>query len=207
KATKKKKCLKNAVINSIAVLCDRARIRAVTRPGTECVRLFRQKEKETFPDSGVGEERLVTVPPPEPRRPAAENVRLLYSALSRCVCLLDRAVDREDDELGVEEDSEYLRQRKAVRERLAHLARSTKSLLVDGGGTAAQPTNPPLEILCDPDGPTGTFALKLWIYQVLHEVVRWTNTAFEVLHSLPAEQKKQTRLSRKRKRGRAGARK
>uniref|UniRef100_A0AAY4A9M5 Ciliary neurotrophic factor n=1 Tax=Denticeps clupeoides TaxID=299321 RepID=A0AAY4A9M5_9TELE len=163
---------------------------------SECVRLFRQKEKETFPDSGVGEERLVTVPPPEPRRPAAENVRLLYSALSRCVCLLDRAVDREDDELGVEEDSEYLRQRKAVRERLAHLARSTKSLL-----QSTVPTH------CSPDGPTGTFALKLWIYQVLHEVVRWTNTAFEVLHSLPAEQKKQTRLSRKRKRGRAGARK
>lgn len=64
---------------------------------------------------------------------------LVHTALGQCQGLLERAIVLEDKELGLpadKENTEYLSQRKVVKERLGHLLQSTKSLLVDGVGTA-----------------------------------------------------------------------
>lgn len=64
---------------------------------------------------------------------------LVHTALGQCHGLLERAIVLEDKELGLpadKENTEYLSQRKVVKERLGHLLQSTKSLLVDGVGTA-----------------------------------------------------------------------
>ena len=117
-----------------------------------CSSLCLQKEKESFPQTAVSGEHLVSVPRLASHLPAGERVWLVHAALGQCQGLLDRAIVLEDAELGLpgdKESTEYLSQRKVVKERLGHLLQSTKSLLVDGAGTATVATGQErAEVIC-----------------------------------------------------------
>ncbi|XP_076152065.1 ciliary neurotrophic factor [Alosa pseudoharengus] len=169
---------------------------------TESVRLLDlYKERESFPQTAVSGDHLVSVPRPAPQLPAGERVWLVHTALGQCQGLLDRAIVLEDTELGLpgdKENTEYLSQRKVVKERLGHLLQSTKSLLLDGGGTATVGTGQ--ERTVEPDG--GLFALKVWIYRIIQDVVYWTNMASETLPMAPVEAVNETRkMARNRRKG------
>lgn len=66
-----------------------------------------------------------------PQLSDAEKISILHAALKECLRLLEDVITREDAEFS-DEDSEYRRIRKTVRDRLGHLLASTEQLLVDG---------------------------------------------------------------------------
>ncbi|KAL2098036.1 hypothetical protein ACEWY4_007243 [Coilia grayii] len=174
---------------------------------TESVRLLDlYKQRESFPQTAISGEHLVSVPCPTPHLPTGEKVWLVHAALRQCQGLLDRAIVLEDTELGLpgnKDNNEYLSQRKVVKERLGHLLQSTKTLLVDGVGTAAVVTGQ--ERAEEPDG--GLFAMKVWIYRIIQDVVYWTNMASETLPSVPMQAVNETRkMARNRRKGKRTAR-
>ncbi|XP_063076267.1 ciliary neurotrophic factor isoform X2 [Engraulis encrasicolus] len=170
----------------------------------ESVRLLDlYKQRESFPQTAISGERLVSVPCPTPHLPMGEKVLLVHTALGQCQGLLDRAIVLEDTEMGLTGDKdckEYLGQRKIVKERLGHLLQSTRGLLVDGVGTTAAVAGQARAE--EPDG--GLFALKVWIYRIIQDVVYWTNMASETLPMAPmqavTQPRKMAKIRRKGKR-------
>lgn len=73
----------------------------------------------------------MSIPPLVPQLSDAEKISILHAALKECLRLLEDVITREDAEFS-DEDSEYKRKRKTVRDRLGHLLASTEHLLVDG---------------------------------------------------------------------------
>ncbi|KAM4603679.1 ciliary neurotrophic factor [Polymixia lowei] len=159
----------------------------------ECTRLlelFRKKETIS-PDITLTDGHLVSVPPPSAQLETRDKLWRIHSALLQCRSLLERAISKEEEELGGVPKGEYETQRKMVKDRLSLLLANTGELLKATDGTTV-PT-PDLEI----DGPTVMFEVKLWIYRIFKELDYWTNTAIATLQALPSVAAKE--------RGRTGA--
>lgn len=144
--------------------------------------LFRKKESLSS-DLTVADGRLVSVPPPSSQLDTRDKLWRLHSALLQCRSLLERAITKEEDELGGAEKGDYESQRKTVRDRLSLLLANTGELLKATDGTAV--LTPSLEGL-EIDGPTVLFEVKLWIYRIFKEVDYWTKTAVTTLQALPS---------------------
>jgi len=86
---------------------------------------------------------LVSVPPASAQLEVRDQLWRVHSALSQCRCLLERAIVREEQELGLAAAAaaggrtDYQKQRKTVKDRLTLLLASTRELLLAAGGTAA----------------------------------------------------------------------
>ncbi|XP_034451743.1 ciliary neurotrophic factor [Hippoglossus hippoglossus] len=144
--------------------------------------LYRKKERFTVEES-VADRRLVSVPPPSSQLDTRDTLWRLHSALLQCRSLLDRAIAKEEQELGGGKKGDYETQRKMVRERLSLLLINTGELLKAVDGTAVlTPNLDGLEL----EGPSILFELKLWIYRIYKEVEHWTKTAITTLQGLPS---------------------
>lgn len=144
--------------------------------------LYRKKESFTA-DTTVTDGRLVSVPPPSSQLDTRDKLWRLHSALLQCRSLLERAVAREEEELGGGKAGDYETQRKMVKERLSLLLINTGELLKAADGTAVlTPSTEGLEL----DGPTVLFELKVWVYRIFREVDYWTKTAITTLQALPS---------------------
>ncbi|CAK6978472.1 ciliary neurotrophic factor [Scomber scombrus] len=141
------------------------------------------RKKETFsPDVTVADGRLVSVPPPSSQLDTRDKLWRLHSALLQCRSLLERAIAKEEEELGGHKKGEYETQRKMVKERLSLLLFNTEELLkaVDGQAVLT-PSLDGLEI----DTST-VFELKLWVYRIFTEVDYWTKMTITTLQALPS---------------------
>ncbi|XP_070782188.1 ciliary neurotrophic factor [Enoplosus armatus] len=144
--------------------------------------LYRKRESFTA-DVTVADGRLVSVPPPSSQLDTRDKLWRLHSALLQCRSLLERAVAKEEEELGGGKKGEYETQRKMVKDRLSLLLLNTGELLKAADGTAV--LTPSLEGL-ELDGPAILFELKLWVYRIFKEVDYWTKTAVTTLQALPS---------------------
>ncbi|XP_029286654.1 ciliary neurotrophic factor isoform X2 [Cottoperca gobio] len=144
--------------------------------------LYRKKESFTA-DLLVTDGRLVSVPPPSSQLDTRDKLWRLHSALLQCRSLLERAITKEEEELGGGMKGEYENQRKMVKGRLSLLLINTGELLKTADGAAV--LTPSLEGL-ELDGPTTLFELKLWVYRIFKEVDYWTKTAITILQALPS---------------------
>uniref|UniRef100_A0A672FRP6 Ciliary neurotrophic factor n=1 Tax=Salarias fasciatus TaxID=181472 RepID=A0A672FRP6_SALFA len=138
--------------------------------------LYRKKEAFT---AGLADQRLVSVPLPSSQTDAKDKLWCLHSALLQCLSLLERAIIKEEEELGGGVTGEYEKQRKLVKDRLEFLIRSIGELLraTDGGAVLT----PSAEL----NSPTTVFELKVWVYQIFREVDYWTRTTVATLKDLP----------------------
>lgn len=169
-----------------------------------------KKKKETFsPDVAVTDGRLVSVPPPSSQLDTRDKLWRLHSALLQCRSLLERAIAKEEEELGGHKKGEYETQRKMVKERLSLLLFNTEELLkaVDGQAVLT-PSLDGLEVGTDVgrgvmmmkveaefgdlsrslwqiDSST-VFELKLWVYRIFKEVDYWTKMTITTLQALPS---------------------
>ncbi|KAM9363707.1 ciliary neurotrophic factor [Symphorus nematophorus] len=144
--------------------------------------LYRKKESFTA-DVTVADSRLVSVPPPSSQLDTRDKLWRLHSALLQCRSLLERAIAREEEELGDGSKGEYETLRKMVKDRLSLLLINTGELVKTVDGTAVlTPSVEGLEL----DGPTTLFELKLWVYRIYKEVDYWTKTAITTLQALPS---------------------
>ncbi|KAJ3585113.1 hypothetical protein NHX12_013835 [Muraenolepis orangiensis] len=143
----------------------------------ECGHLLQlYRERESFLADHTPEEgRIVSLSPDaladDPG--AEEQVGLLHGALRQCL--------------------EYEAMRKTVRSRLEHLLHSTKVLLPppQAGGAEAEVT-PDNACTEEVDGEGGSFALKMWTYRVLLELVHWADHASTTLHLIHTTQSRDT---------------
>ncbi|KAK2909033.1 hypothetical protein QQF64_000917 [Cirrhinus molitorella] len=166
----------------------------------ECTQLLElYRNSESLPSSPVDEGYLVSIPPLVPQLSDAEKISLLHAALKECLRLLEDVITREDAEFSDEEDSEYRRKRKTVRDRLGHLLASTEQLLVDGPKFEAK-----VKEELDGQAASGSFGLKMWIVRVLQDLVHWTGQTSDTLRSLPAEMEKAPKIMSRRTRRGAG---
>uniref|UniRef100_A0A3Q3IPX3 Uncharacterized protein n=1 Tax=Monopterus albus TaxID=43700 RepID=A0A3Q3IPX3_MONAL len=140
--------------------------------------LYRKRESFT---EDVTDTRLVSVPPPSSQLDTRDGLWCLHSALLQCRSLLERAIAKEDEELGQEMKGEYETQRNTVKERLSILLTHTGELLKAVDSKAIL-TPSSLEL----DDPTVVFELKLWIYRIFTEVGYWAKTAITTLQGLPS---------------------
>ncbi|XP_041641598.1 ciliary neurotrophic factor [Cheilinus undulatus] len=149
--------------------------------------LYRKRESFSA-DVSVPDGHLVSVPPPTPQLDTRDKLWRLHSALLQCRSLMERAIAKEEEELGDGRKSEYETQRKMVKDRLSFLLISTGELLKAVDGTASMtPSVEGLEL----DGPTVLFELKLWVYRIFKEVDYWSKTAVTTLQALPSETAKE----------------
>lgn len=84
----------------------------------------------------VADGRLVSVPPPSSQLDTRDKLWRLHSALLQCRSLLERAIAKEEEELGVGKMGDYETYRKMVKDRLSLLLFSTGELLKAVDGTA-----------------------------------------------------------------------
>lgn len=163
----------------------------------DCVQLLElYRDSESLPPSPVDGGYLVSIPPLVPQLSDGEKISFLHAALKECQRLLEKVITREDAEFS-DEDSEYKRKRKTVRDRLGHLLASTEQLLVDGQRFEAT-----VKEELDGQVASGSFGLKMWIVRVLQDLVHWTGQTSDTLHSMPAEVEKAPKtISRRTRRG------
>lgn len=148
------------------------------------------KKKESFtPDILVADGRLVSVPPPSSQLDARDKLWCVHSALLQCHILMERAIAKEEAELGGGKRADYETQRKMVKDRLSLLLINTGELLraVDGTAALQTPSVDGLEL----NSPTALFELKVWVYRIFREVDYWTRTAVSVLQALPSASTKE----------------
>ncbi|XP_073698975.1 ciliary neurotrophic factor [Garra rufa] len=164
----------------------------------ECTQLLElYRNSESLPSSPVDGSYLVSIPPLVPQLSDAEKISLLHAALKECLRLLEDVITRQDADFSDEEDSEYRRKRKTVRDRLGHLLASTGQLLVDGQKFEAK-----VKEELDGQAASGSFGLKMWVVRVLQDLVHWTGQTSDTLRSLPAEMDKAPKtMSRRTRRG------
>ncbi|CAL8241944.1 unnamed protein product [Merluccius merluccius] len=149
----------------------------------ECGHLLQlYRERESFLDDHTPEGgRIVSLSPDtlgdDPG--VEEQVGLLHAALRQCLGLLHCLTLREVEEEMGELEGEYEAMRKNVRSRLEHLLLSTRVLLPQPGEAEVTPDNPCTE---EVDGEMGSFALKMWTYRVLLEILHWADHASLTLH-------------------------
>ncbi|KPP60588.1 hypothetical protein Z043_121399 [Scleropages formosus] len=159
-----------------------------------------KKERETFLcEVTMSKERIVAPSASLGRLPADEQLRHLHSALQQCLGLLEDVIRREKEEFGTDGSSEYGRMQNTVKDRLGHLLGSTKLLLVAGDATATLTPAPE---------KGSSFGLKLWTYRVLQELIHWTLSASQTLHSLQSQREKEApKAARRGRRGKGRMRK
>lgn len=110
--------------------------------------LFHPKRKnESFTsDVPVADGSLVSVPPPSSQLDSRDKLWSLHSALLQCYVLLERAIAKEEEELGGSKKVDYETQRKMVKERLSLLIINTRELLKAADGTVQTPSVAELEV-------------------------------------------------------------
>lgn len=96
----------------------------------------KRKKESLSAEHEVAESRLVSVPPPSSQLDAGDKLWCLHSALLQCRSLLERAIVKEEEELGGAAMGEYESQRKTVKERLSLLLINTGELVKTTDGTA-----------------------------------------------------------------------
>lgn len=110
-------------------------------PSVSSPLLFLKKKRESLtPDISVAEGRLVSVPHPSSQLDARDKLWCLHSALLHCHILMERAIAKEEAELGGGKRADYETQRKMVKDRLSLLLINTGELLRAADGAAAVPT-------------------------------------------------------------------
>ncbi|CAN9510399.1 unnamed protein product [Ophioblennius macclurei] len=138
------------------------------------------KKKEMF-TSDLADQRLVSVPPPpSSQSDTKDKLWCLFSALLQCRRLLERAISKEEEELGGGMQGEYENQRKLVKERLALLLHSTRELLIAIDSSALLPPD-----ILEVNSPTILFELKIWVYHIFRELDYWTKMTVTTLKNLP----------------------
>lgn len=78
----------------------------------------------------------MSVPPPSSQLESRDKLWRLHSALLQCRSLLERAIAKEEEELGGVKKADYETQRKLVKDRLSLLLINTGELLKSVDGTA-----------------------------------------------------------------------
>ncbi|XP_057699635.1 ciliary neurotrophic factor [Corythoichthys intestinalis] len=149
------------------------------------------RKRESFIANVIsGDSRLVSVPPPSSQLETRDKLWCLQTALLHCRGLLERAIAKEDEELG-SQMGEYETLRKMVKERLLSLVNTIGELIkaVDSPAMVTPTLNDSLE----PDNLT-VFEMKLWVFRVFTEVDYWAKTAVTVLQALPKERVRISRL-------------
>ncbi|XP_030194139.1 uncharacterized protein LOC115529506 [Gadus morhua] len=152
----------------------------------ECVQLLQlYQERESFLEDLTPEGGRIVSPSPDALDGGGPGegpgVGELHGALRQCLGLLHCLIQREEEELG-ELEGEYEAMRKSVRRRLEHLVLSTCGLL--SGGAEVGPDHSCTE---EVDGEVGSFALKMWTYRVLLELLHWSDHAKMTLHNINAQ--------------------
>ena len=108
-----------------------------------CVISPLQRKKESIAtDLVLSDLLLVSVPPASSQLEVRDQLWRVHSALGQCRCLLERAIAREEQAVGVTAvgKADYQKQRKTVKDRLALLLVSTRDLLQAFSGTAGLTT-------------------------------------------------------------------
>lgn len=109
--------------------------------------LLLKKKKESFTaDVTVTDGQLVSVPPASSQLDAGDKLWRLHFALLQCRSLLDRAITKENEELGGGNEGEYGTQRMMVKERLSHLLNGTGELLKAARKAVPTPNMEGLEV-------------------------------------------------------------
>ncbi|KAG5845030.1 ciliary neurotrophic factor-like [Anguilla rostrata] len=154
----------------------------------DCTRLLElYKEKESFPsEHSLETDRILSLCVSSPDLSMDERVWLHHSALQQCLRLLEYVIGREE-ELEGEGGGEYESVRNSVRERLGHLLHSTRVLLEKEEEDNVPTPDPDCNKDVDVDEGDGVFGVKLWIYRVLQELIHWTHSASETLHTFHSE--------------------
>lgn len=156
--------------------------RLLHRECTHLLQLFREKESfsEDFtPDGG----RIVSLSA-DSESSTVEQVLLLHSALRQCLGLIHCVIAKEVEEWG-ELEGDYESMRKNVHQRLEYLLHATKALM-ETDKTILEVT-PDHQCIEEVDGLAGVFAIKMWTYRVLLELVHWADHAAQTLHKLHSE--------------------
>ncbi|CAL1590971.1 unnamed protein product [Knipowitschia caucasica] len=143
------------------------------------------KEKESFfedytPDGG----RIVSLSAASEEPSTEEQVLLLHSGLRQCLGLIHCVILKEEEEWG-DLEGDYESMRKNVHQRLGYLLHTTKALM-ENEETILEAT-PDHQCTEEVDGSAGVFALKMWTYRVLLELVHWADHAANTLYKLHSE--------------------
>lgn len=83
---------------------------------------------------------MVSVPAPSSQLDSRDKLWCVHSALLQCHILMERAITKEDAELGSSKRADYETQRKMVKDRLSLLLLNTRELLRTMDGAAAVQT-------------------------------------------------------------------
>ncbi|TRY65514.1 hypothetical protein DNTS_021736 [Danionella cerebrum] len=137
---------------------------------------------ESLPSPPGG--RLVTLAQCSGTASTAGRLRVQRWALHHCLKLLERLVlsEEEDEEEEEEESLEALR--RTVRDRLSHLIHSTAELMrIMKDEVEEEPEGDCAQAEDEVEG-AGGFAVKLWTFRVLHELVHWSEAASHTLHTI-----------------------
>uniref|UniRef100_A0A3P9MQK6 Ciliary neurotrophic factor n=1 Tax=Oryzias latipes TaxID=8090 RepID=A0A3P9MQK6_ORYLA len=177
-ADRRTRSMKSSNLSRTAV--NRASMIALQLQGESSKLLELYRQKESFPADAT-DGRLVLVPPPSSQLDSRDKLWRLHSALLQTQSLLEKAITKEEEELGGGIKGEYENQRKTVKGRLSFLLLTTGNLLKAVDGAAS--LTPSLEGL-ELDGPTTLFQLKLWLLQVFSEVHHWSKAAVTTLQEL-----------------------
>lgn len=157
--------------------------RLLHRESTHLLQLFREKESFSE-DFSPGGGRIVSLSGASEDPSTVEQVLQLHSALRKCLGLIHCVIAKEEEEWGALE-GDYESVRKNVHRRLEYLLHTTKALM-DTEETILEVT-PDHQCTEEVDGPTGVFALKMWTYRVLLELVHWADHAALTLDKLHSE--------------------
>ncbi|KAK7909869.1 hypothetical protein WMY93_014553 [Mugilogobius chulae] len=157
--------------------------RLLHRECSHLLQLF--KEKESFfenytPDGG----RIVSLSTDSEEPSTEEQVLRLHSALRQCLGLIHCVILKEEEEWG-ELEGDYESMRKNVHQRLQYLLHTTKALM-ETEETILEVT-PDHQCTEEVDGSSGLFALKMWTFRVLVELVHWADHAANTLYKLHSE--------------------
>uniref|UniRef100_A0A1A8D3A4 Uncharacterized protein n=1 Tax=Nothobranchius kadleci TaxID=1051664 RepID=A0A1A8D3A4_NOTKA len=149
----------------------------------ECALLLElYRKREHFP-AEVADGTQVSVPLPSSQLDTGSKLWRLHSALLQCRALLERAIAREDEELGDGEKGEYEERRERMKNRLSYLLNHTEKLLKATDGNILAPDLEGLEL----NGPNVLFKLKLWVYRIYRDVEHWSKVAVTLLNELSSE--------------------
>lgn len=157
--------------------------RLLHRECTHLLQLFREKESFSE-DYTPGSGRLVSLSAASEEPSSVEQVLLLHSALRQCLGLIHCVIVKEEEEWG-ELEGDYENMRKNVHQRLEYLLHTTKALM-ENDETILEVT-PDHQCTEEVDGTAGAFALKMWTYRVLLELVHWADHAAQTLHKFHSE--------------------
>uniref|UniRef100_A0A3B3QMC6 Ciliary neurotrophic factor n=1 Tax=Paramormyrops kingsleyae TaxID=1676925 RepID=A0A3B3QMC6_9TELE len=150
-----------------------------------CTRLLElYKEKESFTsDITLTKDRIITLPPTSPHLSADDRLWILHSALHQCLEFLETVMRREEEEFGIQVGGDYRKMQNIVKARLGDLLQSMK-LLTRGERVTALASHTEST---DGSENGNIFALKVWIYRVLQELMHWIKCASETLLTLQSE--------------------